>query len=412
MAISLPPTGTHRLLELVSPYVPDDFIHDLCPRQFTGGRRCALSAPQLWRLHLLALLTSTHSLNLVVAQLPEQAAWRRFCRRRRHWPGVRMLHEFRRQIGVSGLRRINQHLLERLVRRQGVQPHAVALMDATDLPAACSGFKKKDTGAYTAAHAALGGRTLKTGQSRWFVGYKKHTLRLWLPTAHPSVTLVPLVSWLTPANVAEGGLLVRSLRWCARHLGWWPGLIVADMGYLAAESKRAAREQWQSAVVTRLRADMKLLPPYVSTERVECPQGARLEWWEHEPESGQQWFRVAGEETLCGACWQAGDCPRHFGYSVTAHETLFGLLPLASRAARRLLQRVRPWIEPAQSFEKNQLGLGAMFFNSLRLTWQMSLWADSAVLLRTLAWLDMPNEARLLSPLLPRQMELDLNEER
>ena len=151
MALSLPPTGTHRLLELVSPYVPDAFIHDLCPRQFTGGRRCALSAPQLWRMHLLALLTSTHSLNLVVAQLPEQAAWRRFCRLRGHWPGVRMLHEFRQQIEVSGLRRINQHLLERLVRRQGVQPHAVALMDATDLPAACSGFKKK-TPAFTPPH--------------------------------------------------------------------------------------------------------------------------------------------------------------------------------------------------------------------------------------------------------------------
>ena len=143
MDISLPPTGTHRLLDLISPYVPDGFIHDLCPRQFTGGRRCDLSAPQLWRLHLLPLLTSTRSLNLVVAQLPEQAAWRRFCRLRRHWPGVRMLHEFRQQIGVGGLRRINQHLLERMLRRHGVQPHAVALMDATDLPAACSGFKKK-----------------------------------------------------------------------------------------------------------------------------------------------------------------------------------------------------------------------------------------------------------------------------
>jgi hypothetical protein len=143
MAILLPPTGTNRLLNLVSPCVPDDFIHDLCPRQFTGGRRCALSAPQLWRTHLLPLLTSTHSLNLVVAQLSEQAAWRRFCRLRRHGPGVRMLHEFRQQIGVGGLRRINQHLLERLLRRQGVQPQAVALMDATDLPAACSGFKKK-----------------------------------------------------------------------------------------------------------------------------------------------------------------------------------------------------------------------------------------------------------------------------
>src|ERR1039458_949900 len=88
---------------------------------------------------------------------------------------------------------------------------------------------KKNSGDYTAAHAALGGRTLKTGQSRWFVGYKKHTLRLWLPTRHPSVTLVPLVSWLTPGNVAEGGLLRPSLHWCRRHLGWWPGIVVADM---------------------------------------------------------------------------------------------------------------------------------------------------------------------------------------
>jgi hypothetical protein len=258
----------------------------------------------------------------------------------------------------------------------------------------------------------LGGRTLKTGQSRWFVGYKKHTLRLWLPTVHRSVTLLPLVSWLAPANVAEGGLLVPSLRWCARHLGWWPGVVVADMGYLASENKQTAREGWQTAVVTKLRAGMKLLPPYVSAERVECPHGARLEWWEHEPETAQQWFRVADSENLCGVCWEAANCPRHFAYPVGAHETLFGLLPLASRAAQHLLQQVRPWIEPAQSYEKNQLGLGQMFFNSLRLAWQMSLWADSAVLLRTMAWLDLPTETHLLASLTPRQMELGLSEEK
>ena len=50
---------------------------------------------------------------------------------------------FGSSVGVGGLRAINQHLVGRLLRRQGVQPHAVALMDATDLPAACSGFKKK-----------------------------------------------------------------------------------------------------------------------------------------------------------------------------------------------------------------------------------------------------------------------------
>ena len=143
MSLILPPVGTSQLLELVSPYVPDDFIAEICPRHITGGRRHALSAAQLWRTHLLAVLTSTHSLNLLVTQLPEQAAWRRFARLRSTLPTARMLHEFRQTVGVDGLRAINHHLVGRLLRRTGLQPHAVALMDATDLPAACSGFKKK-----------------------------------------------------------------------------------------------------------------------------------------------------------------------------------------------------------------------------------------------------------------------------
>lgn len=235
-------------------------------------------------------------------------------------------------------------------------------------------------------------------------------MRLWLPTAHPSVTLLPLVSWVTPANVSEGGLLCPSLHWCRRHLGWWPGIVVADLGYLSGLSKQAAREGWQTAVVTKLHPRMKLLPPYVSAARVECPQGQRLEWWEYEPASGQQWFRAPHEPELCAHCWHAASCPRHFGYPASQHETLFGLLPLAGQTAQRLLQQVRPWIEPAQSFEKNQLGLSQIFFNSLRLTWQMSLWADSAVLLRTMAWLDTPVASFLLAGLQPQQMELGLSE--
>lgn len=53
-----------------------------------------------------------------------------------------------------------------------------------------------------------------------------------------------------------------------------------------------------------------------------------------------------------------------------------------------------------------------MFFNSLRLAWQMSLWADSAVLLRTMAWLEVPTETHLLAPLALRQMELGLSEQK
>jgi hypothetical protein len=45
---------------------------------------------------------------------------------------------------------------------------------------------------------------------------------------------------------------------------------------------------------------------------------------------------------------------------------------------KRLLQQVSPWIEPAQFFEKNQLGFGRMLFNNPQLARQVSLWTDSA----------------------------------
>lgn len=47
---------------------------------------------------------------------------------------------------------------------------------------------------------------------------------------------------------------------------------------------------------------------------------------------------------------------------------MLGRLLLASRLAQQVLQQVSPGIEPAQSFEKNQLGLSNVFCNRLRLT--------------------------------------------
>jgi hypothetical protein len=269
-------------------------------------------------------------------------------------------------------------------------------------------LQKKDTGTYTACHAALGGRTLKTGQSRWFVGYKKHSFRLWWRDYAPAVMLVPLVSWVAPANVSEGGLLVPSLHYCDRRWAWWPRQVVADMGYLAAESKRRCRERWRVAVVTHLRSDMKLVAPFVSEHEAACEQGQYLEWLGYDVQDDLHWFGPRPPAELCRCCWQFNTCPRQFAYAPVTHETLLGLLPLNTLAAQRLLQRVRPWIEPAQSYEKNQLGLGAMFLNSLRLTWCISLLADAAVLLRTRALLHATSAERtLLSELAPQQGELN-----
>jgi hypothetical protein len=138
-------TGTPELLRCVSPYVPDDFINDQWPLKPTGGRRRWFSAAQLWRTHLLVLLTPAHSVNLVLELLPSQPAWRKFAHLRHHdrVPDVRMMHEFRSRVGVDGLRRINARLLEPLLASVFARQDTIALIDATDLPASCSGFKKR-----------------------------------------------------------------------------------------------------------------------------------------------------------------------------------------------------------------------------------------------------------------------------
>lgn len=269
-------------------------------------------------------------------------------------------------------------------------------------------FQKKDTGAYTAQHAAMGQRTLKTGQSRWFVGYKKHSFRLWWRERSQSVLLVPLVSWVAPGNVSEGGLLVPSLHYCDRRWSWWPRQVVADMGYLGAQTKRACRERWRVAIVTHLRSDMKLVAPFVSEQEAMCPQGQPLQWLGYDVSDDLHWFGPLPPAHLCPSCWQASACQRQFAYAPATHETLLGLLPLNTRPAQQLLQQVRPWIEPTQSFEKNQLGLGQMFFNSLRFTWCMALLADAAVLLRAHALLNAPLlERPMLSQMAPPQGELN-----
>jgi hypothetical protein len=150
----------------------------------------------------------------------------------------------------------------------------------------------------------------------------------------------------------------------------------------------------------------------VAWNQAACPQGEPLAWLGYDGWADEHWFGVAGAVTppLCGWCWEAAECPRQFAYAPSDHESLLGLLPRASRPAQALLQRVRPWIEPTQSYEKNQLGLGQMFLNSLRLTWCLALCADAAVLLRAHALLHAPAESPRLRDLAPQQGWLDLGE--
>jgi hypothetical protein len=144
MRKALPAVGTSELLELLSRYVPDEFINQLLPRRRGVGRRCCFSAAQLWRVHVLSPLTGTHSYNGIVRLLAEQRAWRRFAHlsHRERTPDVRMLHEFRCRAGVGGLRAINDYLVMKLLKHLRPDQKSVTLIDATDLPAATADKKK------------------------------------------------------------------------------------------------------------------------------------------------------------------------------------------------------------------------------------------------------------------------------
>ena len=144
MTKSLPAVGSLALLEVLTGFVPDDFINSHWPVPYRGGRRFRFSAAQLWRVHLLTALTGCRSFNAVQRSLIEQRPLRRFAHlpNERSVPDVRMLHEFRSRLGVSGFRSINDHLVEQVLSVAPLRDKTVGLIDATDLPA-CSRDKKK-----------------------------------------------------------------------------------------------------------------------------------------------------------------------------------------------------------------------------------------------------------------------------
>lgn len=222
---------------------------------------------------------------------------------------------------------------------------------------------------------------------------------------------MPLVSWATPAHVPEGYLLKPSLRICQQHLGWRPDIVLGDLGYIHQQTKKEIRQSWQVAVITKMKAGMNIIEPFDTWNQMSCQHGQILHWLSYDDSDQVHWFGVPTGECLCQFCWDANACPKEFGFPADLHETLLGLLPLNTSAAKRLLRQVRSWIEPCQSYEKNLLGIKSMFLNSLRLTWTISLMADAVTLLRALALLAQNKDNPSRNYLEMRQLNLSLKQE-
>ena len=256
----------------------------------------------------------------------------------------------------------------------------------------------------------IGGRSRKDGYTRYYVGYKKHTLRLWLRQHRPFILLAPLISWAAPANRDDLVFLEPSLAYCARHLDWVPSIVVGDLAYLGLAVQRRLREDFHVALVTKFRSDMVLPDEFDDALTLSCEHGQTLQWLGLDEAEQLHWFGVQDPDPLCTMCWQRSSCPQQFSFKPAQHEILYGTIPHSSRVGQQLLQQARSWIEATQSYEKNQLGLSQMFLNSLRLTWVMCLLADTVALLRAHALIAEPLSPNLIEDLMPRQLQLALPE--
>jgi len=70
------------------------------------------------------------------------------------------------------------------------------------------------------------------------------------------------MSWAVPANRGEALFIEPSVRYCARSLEFVPDIIVGDMAYIGMAVQRRIREQFNVAIVTKLRPDMTLPEPF------------------------------------------------------------------------------------------------------------------------------------------------------
>ena len=161
--MTLPVTGTAALLEVLSPFVPDDEIGGMIARHGGSGRHTDWSPAQLFRVMLLLLLTPARSTNLLCQLLPEHRAWRCFAHlpNRHRLPGPRQLHEFRSRLTPGRLRQINEHLLRGILAACPEDRLGIALIDATDLPAATNEYKKSLAAAFPHAVQRSVGALLK-----------------------------------------------------------------------------------------------------------------------------------------------------------------------------------------------------------------------------------------------------------
>ncbi len=179
--------------------------------------------------------------------------------------------------------------------------------------------------------------------------------------------MIPLISFIEPANVYEGGLLKPMIQKTQNELSLHIDIVVGDMGYIKSEQKMELRKQFSTAVLTRVRENMYPPEEYTNYNRPECPEGRPLSWDGYNSQTEMHCYITPIDNPACISCWLYRNCYQEFYVSPSTDEHHFGIIPLHTKVSQRLLQEIRPQVERGFENDKNKLYLNRFFVNSLKL---------------------------------------------
>ena len=198
--------------------------------------------------------------------------------------------------------------------------------------------------------------------------------------------MIPVSTFVDGANTSDGKFLIPFLADVKQRLDLQIKFLVADMAYLSAPDKKIARTEYQTAVVTKVRSDMKA-PDFLDPDGCStCDYwGQRLQFYGFDSESGKHVFVKPEGGRECKICPFSSHCPETFYFHPDEDEHFLGGLPLQSRLAKSLLQRIRPQVEQGNEEDKHRFYLESFFLNSLDLAKFLGHLADSCKLLTLLS---------------------------
>lgn len=234
------------------------------------------------------------------------------------------------------------------------------------------------------AGAGRGKRSPKSGQSNYFVGYKKHVV-YGLFQDRGQWKTVPLVSLARAANVTDVEMMDPLLDFIHGPLGriWPMTFAIGDKGYVSAARGRILRERHGVALLVRPKTDM-VSPPGTDSEGCPvCAFGETMIWEDYDCSDGTLLYR--GKADACARCPLSGPCPKRFEFPADRHETYWGMVPWHSRLSRELIRRFRPRVEPGFNLAKNKYRLKDFFITSQNLAQTLCVLSDITETLKIIA---------------------------